>query len=227
MNGNSFKKQLFDYQNKVNDWIKFRKNKKGTQFNKEENTKIKFVVSLLDILGWNPLKGYDVEFEHHIPKVKGRDAADIALYISSEKHSKPVILIEVKPIQMPFKKEYPTKILEYMSRSKVRFGINTNGRELVLFHSYGVRHDAKSGCKLFSLELKDFIVYKDVLLMLSKRKVQEGVLDGFADEFHHGKKYGKKFSDWRRPEKKYRDPRYNKYILRLKFAKEFLKHNNQ
>lgn len=212
------KERIEQYCIRVTKWEEDKKTRKGTEFNKEENTKIKFVVPLLDILGWNPLVGYDVEFEHHIPKVKGRDAADIALYISLGKHPKPVILIEVKPTQHTIHEDGPTKIFEYMTHDKIRFGIATNGKQLLLFDNYRTRHDSAKGCNLINFRsVKDFIGYSDVLSLLSKEAVSQDILKQFSDHFH---KYS--FFSWRKSLRtNNRD--HDDYTLRLEFARNFLR----
>jgi predicted type IV restriction endonuclease len=215
---NNFVKKLQKYQKNVEDWFKFIEDKKGTEFNKEENTKIKFVVPLLDILGWDSLVGYDVEFEHHIPKVKGRDAADIALYTSFKKLAKPVILIEVKPIQDTIREDIPTKIFEYMTHAKIPFGIATNGKQLLLFDNYRTRHDSVKGCNLLNFRsVKDLIDYSDVLNLLSKEMVSKDRLNQFSAHFH---KYS--FFSWRESRKTNKKD-HDEYTLRLEFARNFLK----
>lgn len=217
MDKRNFREKLQKYQKNVEDWLKFREDKKGTEFNKEENTKIKFVVPLLDILGWHPLTGYDVEFEHHIPKVKGRDAADIALYTSFKKLAKPVILIEVKPIQDTIREDSPTKIFEYMTHARIPFGIATNGKHLLLFDNFRTRHDSAQGCKLINFRsTKDFIIYSDVLGLLSKELVSCGILKQFSDYFHQ---YS--FFSWRES-RQTNNKDHDEYTLRLEFARKFL-----
>ena len=215
----SFEERIVQYCNRLKDWEEKREKRKGTEFNKEENTKIKFVVPLLDILGWRPLEGYSVEFEHHIPKLKGRDAADVALY-TDEKSSKPVILIEVKPIQNTIREDSPTKIFEYMIHGKAIFGIATNGKQLLLFDNYRTRHDSAKGCKLvgFNFLSKDFINYSEVLKLLTKEMVSDGILVRFSDYFHKESP----FFSWRESRKK-GNKDYDEYTLRLEFAKDFLK----
>lgn len=205
-------KLLKDYQDKVNNWLEFKKDKEGTEFNKEINTVIKFVVPLLNLLGWDSLSE-EVEFEY-LDSAGGR--ADIALYINNV----PKILIEVKPIQNPFKDKYPTKIFNYISKARIKYGIATNGKEIILYDNYRVRKEYKRGSKLFSLKLDDFIEYSNVLLLLSKDMVEKGVLDKFATTFHRD---NNNFYKWRKSKMKAGDSNYNEYILRLEFAKEFLK----
>lgn len=50
-----FVKKLRDYKKRVKDWCDFIKDKKGTEFKTEQNTIVKFVIPLLEMLGWCPL----------------------------------------------------------------------------------------------------------------------------------------------------------------------------
>ena len=205
----SFVDKLRDYQKRIKDWERFKADKKGTQFNKEQNTVIKFVAPLLSMLGWDALSK-EVEFEY-LDTSGGR--ADIALYING----KPTILIEVKPIQNTFKDKYPTKIFNYMTKSGIKYGVATNGKEVVLYHKYRGSEKNKRGSKLFSIRSDDFITYSDVLWLLSKDMVGKGALDRFAEAFHRD---NDNFYKWRKQRMKPHDPNYNEYILRLEFAKK-------
>lgn len=210
MERKNFIDKLRDYRERIRDWNQFKTDKKGTQFNKEQNTVIKFVAPLLNILKWDVLSK-EVEFEYLNPS-GGR--ADIALYING----KPQILIEVKPIQNKFKKEWPTKIFDYMSKAKIKYGIETNGDEVTLYDNYRVKSNCKRGSKLFSIRSDDFITYSVVLWLLSKDMVEKGELDRFATAFH---RTNDNFYKWRESRKRPRDSNYNEYTLRLEFAKEF------
>lgn len=216
-----FDEQLKKYQERIQVWQNFvrqvrKEFKGGTRFNKEENTMLKFVVPLLEMLGWEP-RSEEMEFEYY---VKGTGLADIALYIDK----KPRILVEVKSILDDFKEKWPTKIFKYISSARVQFGIETNGKELILYDNYRVKKSSKRGCKLLylNLERKDFNEYREVLLLLSKQSVKKGDLERFADKFHgkHNKKEG--FFPWREPKQKKGNSKYNERELRLKFAQKIL-----
>ncbi len=154
-----------------------------------------------------------MEFEY---LVGGAGSADVALYIDD--FNKPKVLIEVKPFQhKDFAKKYPTKIFEYIRKAKVKYGIATNGKEWILYDNYRVRQEYKRASKLLSLNFVDFVDYSDVLRLFSKKGIKEGILDKFAKEYHD------KFYDWRESKKKPRDSKYNESVLRLEFAKSFLK----
>jgi len=231
MNETILKEKIKQYCDRLKKWqveqkkMDRRKGSKGTEFNKEENTKIKFIIPLLEILGWDWLQ-YDVEFEHHIPKIKGRDAADMALYTSDKEPLKPTILIEVKPIKNDIiidKLHRPTKIFEYMTHGNVKYGIATNGRQLFLFDNRHTRHDSDQGCLLINFRsLDDLINYSDVLTLLSKKMVSTGKLKQFSDYFHKTRP----FFSWRKS-RKIDNKDHDEYTLRLDFARDFLKNESK
>src|SRR3989338_1831812 len=159
----NFIEQLRKYQKRVEDWFNFIKDKKGTEFNKEQNTTVKFIIPLLKILGWEYLSR-DVEFEYHLKDKKhGTRHVDIALYIYNTNPKRPKIVVEVKPIPRTnqFDIKGPTRQIfrDYLRANKVAFGILTNGMELIVFTGRFVRHDSKRARTLFRLKLKDFIEF--------------------------------------------------------------------
>src|SRR3989338_10058054 len=86
---------------------------KNTGFKLEQNTTIKFVVPLLNILGWNHLQN-DMGFEYPVRGRKKR-RCDIALYTDYPKLKTPKVLVEIKRIQVPEKKfESGQYLLEYL-----------------------------------------------------------------------------------------------------------------
>lgn len=212
MNEKNFTRELLNYKRRIKEWMP---SIKGTRFNKEENTMVKFVIPFFKMLGWHDLyPSKEMEFEYFVGR--GIGSADIALYVGN--FTKPKILVEVKPIQNEFKERYPTKIFQYISKAKVKFGIATNGEELILYDNYRVRHDSKRGSRLFSIKFKDFRKYGDILLLLSKRKVGKGDLDKFASEYRK-----MKFYDWEKMKRESSRSRYSRYGMRLEFSRKVLK----
>lgn len=213
MNEKVFTQELLDYQKRIDKWVP---SVHGTRFNKEENTMVKFVIPFFNMLGWNELyPPKEMEFEYFVGR--GIGSADIALYTGN--FSKPKLLVEVKPIQNKFREEqWPTKIFQYISQAKVKFGIATNGDEFILYDNFRVRHDSKRGSRLFSIKSKDFKEYRDILLLLSKRRVGKGDLDVFA------RKYRKmKFYNWEKMRNKNRHTKHSRYNMQLEFSREVLK----
>lgn len=207
------KGKLEEYSEKVN-----RFSDPSGKFKLELNTTIKFVIPLLNILGWEHL-GDNMGFEYPVRSKNLDDKkrvthCDIALYLDG-KNEKPEILVEVKPIQS---ENFGSGryLLRYLCPAKIRYGIYTNGRELKLLDSRTPKSYHPEG--LFSLKAKDFSTYADVLWMLSKEKVSEkGFLKSFADAYH--KKSG--FFHWMKSPD-LADFKQDKYKLRLEFARRFL-----
>lgn len=248
----NFIKQLWKYQKRVESWTNFIKEKKGTEFNKEQNTTIKFIIPLLEILGWEP-RSKDVEFEYHLKDKKHRTRrVDIALYLYDTNPKRPKIIVEVKPIPRTsqFDLKGPTHQIfrDYLRANKVVYGILTNGMELIVFSGRFVRHDSKRARTLFRLKLKDFIEFSDVLWILSKEMIKNGTFDELMEIFQSGDKY---WRSWFKPNRdmiklkkfhklskicKYKTGEYwkertgskelNEYILPLVFAKKFLEKRN-
>ena len=180
----------------------------------ESNTAIKFVIPLLEILGWDSCSE-NLEFEHHFKSKEGKCRhADIALYVKDLE--RPKILFEVKRIQADLHSG-TKQIFRYLVGSKVTYGVVTNGRELELFCRRYVRHDYKRATLLFRLKVEDFIQYRDVLFALSKNSIESGILDRLSHAYNEGKY-------WKRREfMKNGDHYHDKYELPLLFARQFLK----
>lgn len=91
----------------------------------EENTKIKIVIPLLELLGYNSLK--DMDFEHHVENKK----ADIALLFEN----KPKLLIETKDLDEPLD-THIHQALNYAFDKGIEWVILTNGLEIRLYKSF-------------------------------------------------------------------------------------------
>ena len=238
--------QLRDYQERVKSWRKFIEARKGTEFNKEQNTTVKFIIPLLEILGWRSFSK-DVEFEYHLKDKRHKTRhVDIALYLFDKNPKIPKILVEVKSIprtsQDDMKHPAHQVFRDYLRANKVTYGILTNGIKLILFDKRFVRYDSKTARPLFAIKLKDFIEFSDVLWLLSKHMVENGKLDELVEMYHHefyrpwffpkrdmikNKEFDKLAkiykTDW---EKKTGSKEQNEYMLRLVFAKKFLSGKN-
>lgn len=195
----SFKKQLKKYTDKVNKWDReiIRRNK----YDKEQNTVVKFIIPLFEILGWGPLYK-DMEFEYAVHKKrKNLGRADIALYPSDSK--KPKILVEVKPLKTK-KLGKGSQLFKYLKAENINYGIYTNGRTIRLIDKRYTRPSCAPHT-LFTIDLKDFYKYRKALRILSKQSVKSGKLDRLAKAYDSKEYKGK----------------WNDYHDRLKFADRF------
>lgn len=211
----NFLRQLQDYQKRV-DRFKDKKIDKGL-YSDERNTTIKFIVPLLNILGWNHLTS-DMEFEHPVKgkEIKKSTRVDIALYTRGSK--KPKIFVEIKRI-IQDKLGTGRQVLRYLHAEKVKYGIYTNGKEIRLLDNRTPVKYVPEG--LFILKVKDFVKYHRVLAILSKRYVEKGKLDKLAKSFH-----SERFWNLVKREEKEvkRSERQDlKYSLRLEYAENELK----
>lgn len=212
MEEKSLIEQLNKYQTEVKEW---RSIIKGTKFNKEENTTVKFVVPLFTMLGWDTLR--DMEFEYYIANKdkKGGRFVDIVLYINN----KPKILIEVKPIQDELDKA-SKQIFRYLSDSGIPYGIVTNGKELVVFSGKYCGKSCERGRELFHFRIdgeqkkNDFIVYRDIFSAISKKCIENGIFDALVQALQK-----KEYWDWKKAEKN----RYSDTQMPLEFSRQFLK----
>ncbi len=91
----------------------------------EENVKIKIVVPLLGLLGYNPQQ--DMDFEHHVANKR----ADIALLFDS----KPKLLVETKDLD-EILDNHVNQGLNYAYTKGVEWVILTNGLEIRVYKSF-------------------------------------------------------------------------------------------
>lgn len=182
------------------------------RYNKEQNTTVKFVVPLFEMLGWDPLTA-DMEFEYFIPGEKKRGGrVDVALFAGKSKT--PKFLIEVKPFQNESVDNRWTRvqIFKYLVKSGSNYGILTNGQELVVYSRQHVRPDYKRARKFFSLKVDDFVRYEGILRVLSKDMVENGKFDKLAKAYHSNR-----YWSWRKDNLS-GDKTRDEYRLPLEFA---------
>lgn len=91
----------------------------------EENAKIKIVIPLLELLGYNSQR--DMDFEHHVRNKR----ADIALLIDN----KPRLLVETKDIDEPLD-IHINQALNYAFNKGVEWVILTSGLEIRVYKSF-------------------------------------------------------------------------------------------
>jgi len=174
MNNVNFLRKLRDYQKRV-------KKCEGL-YKDERNTTIKFIVPLLNILGWNQLSK-EMEFEY-VVKGKGlkhSSRVDIALYAKSSE--KPDILVEIKRLKKD-SDDLGTgrQMLRYLSAAKIKYGIYTNGKKLMLLDNRTPTEYMPEG--LFVIKVEDFVDYGKVLAALSKDSIKQKKLERLVKDYH-------------------------------------------
>jgi predicted type IV restriction endonuclease len=151
----------------------------------EPNTVVKYVVPVLEMLGWDKMADIEFEYKAH----NSKKACDIALMLERQK---PAVLIEVKPLDDDLREPHVSQLAYYLHTEKVRWGIVTNGREWRFYDKK--RFSQKKGQKartLFRLVLndykhldkKDVSRIADILWVLSRENVTRGFLDAIGDNF--------------------------------------------
>lgn len=204
--------KLKKYQDRVKKWQSAIINK--DRFSMEQNTIIKFVLPLLEILGWDRLY-QEMEFEYRVKgDKKGR--VDIALF--TDNSQRPKTFVEVKPIcGTTSGLTRGTQLLKYLKRTDVKYGIYTNGKEIKVVGKQGVR-DGYSPTTLFHLRAEHFVDYKDVLGLLTKAFVKKRALDKLAIN------YQKNFCHWKKQHKtQHAKDNRTEYDLQLMYVRNRLK----
>ena len=97
----------------------------GKKTGVEENIKLKIVIELLKLLGYDIVK--DMDFEHYVKNKR----ADIAILYGG----KPKIIIECKSIEKELDKHIE-QALSYAIKKQVNYVILTNGIEIRLYKSF-------------------------------------------------------------------------------------------
>lgn len=109
----------------------------------EENVKVKIVIPLLNLLGYDTQE--DMDFEHHVQNKK----ADIALQLEG----KPKLLIETKDLDAQLD-NHVNQGLDYAFNKGVEWVILTNGIEIRLYKSFIAGISNPKDRLLFSTTLK-------------------------------------------------------------------------
>jgi adenine-specific DNA-methyltransferase len=91
----------------------------------EENVKLKIVLPLLNILGYDPIK--DMDFEHFVENKR----ADIAIIIKE----KPKIVIECKSLEKNLD-DHIAQVLNYAIKMAIPYILLTNGKEFRLYKPF-------------------------------------------------------------------------------------------
>lgn len=119
----------------------------------EANIKIKIVLDLLNVLGYD----YDsFDFEHKVHRSK--KTADIGIKIDNEKY----FYVEVKNGYKDLSKDDIMQLVDYLSAKSTEWGLLTNGRELMLINN-DIKTESKEG-----VALEDKIVLRINLMTIKK-----------------------------------------------------------
>ena len=138
----------------------------------EENIKLKIVIELLNLLGFDVVK--DMDFEHYVKNKR----ADIAILCEG----KPKIIIECKSIEQELDKHIE-QALSYAIKKQVNYVILTNGIEIRLYRSFIENITNPSDRLLLKIPLRDLeIHWKELYEWVSKTSMISNKLDYLSEE---------------------------------------------
>jgi len=124
----------------------------------EENTIVKFILPLFDILEWEQSSD-DLEYQHTLRDI-GR--TDIILKIKGV----PVAIVEAKSFNTDLSDRHMKQAMKYKIRA--RWAIISNGREIRV---YDRRFRQKWGREFFKLSYAKFMEHFDLLWLLSRYRI--------------------------------------------------------
>ncbi len=129
----------------------------------EENVKIKIVVPLLGLLGYNPQQ--DMDFEHHVANKR----ADIALLFGN----KPKLFVESKDLDENLD-NHIHQALDYVFNKGVEWVILTNGLEIRVYKSF-IQYIPSEDRLIFTTTLSNLPQSFNALFeLVGKEHLQEG-----------------------------------------------------
>jgi len=127
----------------------------------EENIKIKIVVPLLNLLGFDTIK--DMDFEHHVADKR----ADIALLVDR----KPKVIVESKSLEKSLE-DYKTQALDYARKKGITWVMLTNGIEFRLYKSFIENVEDKRNRPIMILFLSKIVIaFSDLEKYISKSTI--------------------------------------------------------
>ncbi len=116
----------------------------GRKSGVEENIKVKIVLKVLELLGYDTVQ--DLDFEHHVENQR----ADIAILLDGT----PRLIVETKSLEKNLE-DYKVQALDYARRKGITWVILTNGVEFRLYKSFIEGIEDKRNRPLFFLLLSD------------------------------------------------------------------------
>lgn len=134
----------------------------------EENTKVKIIQPLIDILGWSVYSS-EVELEYQIQIGRGNTRADYALLLEET----PVIFIEAKGCDKSLSDSDRRQLTSYMRQKGVDWGLLTNGRQFEVLRRREDR-SRPDEVTLADFPLEELPAHRRVLNLLSREMISSG-----------------------------------------------------
>ena len=140
----------------------------------EQNTKVKIVQPLIDLLGWDVYSG-EVELEYPMQIGRGNTQADYALQLEGV----PVVFIEAKGCDSTLSESDISQLASYMRQKGVDWGLLTNGNQ---FEVLKRRTDSSrpEEVTLAEFPLEDLDENWSVVRLLAKDLVETGEANTIA-----------------------------------------------
>ncbi len=134
----------------------------------EQNTKVRLVQPLLELLGWD-LYSTEVDLEYTVPMGSGSTYVDYALLVGDS----PVVFVEAKAANSTLSSKHVEQLQSYMRQElDVDWGILTNGTEFEVLAKDHSSNGAEVSVVQFNLD--DLAGNPGVLELLSKEAVRSG-----------------------------------------------------
>jgi hypothetical protein len=143
----------------------------------EENTKVKLVQPLLELLGWD-LYSTEVALEYTIPMASSSTHVDYALLVGDS----PVVFVEAKPVRTELTDSEVQQLRSYMRQElDVDWGILTNGKSFEVLTKN--RHEnGGEEVSVVQFGLEDLAENPSVLELLTKESIRSGKSDKVAKQ---------------------------------------------
>lgn len=133
----------------------------------EENTKVKLVQPLLELLGWD-LYSNEVALEYTVPMASGSTHVDYALLVGDV----PVVFVEAKPASSTLTEREAQQLRSYMRQElDVDWGILTNGKSVEVLTKSNRRNGGEE-VSVVQFNLDNLADNPDVLELLSKESIR-------------------------------------------------------
>ncbi len=143
----------------------------------EENTKVRLIQPLIELLGWN-IYSTEVELEYSVRIATRRTKVDYALLIGDT----PVVFIEAKPSGSDLSEDSIGQLRSYLRQElDVDWGIVTNGKSFEVLSKSG-NGGGREEVSIAKFDLNDLEENPSLLEILSKEAIESGKSDKIAEQ---------------------------------------------
>jgi len=147
----------------------------------ESNTRLKVIVPLLELLGWDI--NSDVETEY--PVRVGSTIAKVDYALSIE--GKPTILLEAKGFDSDINDNFARQTISYGRYEDVKWAVLTNGKSLHIYDTTLGKNPKE--CLIDKIDIEEFINKKSTLCLLSKESIKNKETDSIVERIRKTQDY--------------------------------------